>query len=82
MRTLPSSFRIFSETDNYFEVCRVVKGLSIKINTRKEADAHLIAAAPDLLHALKQMLHDRPADAEDLVRIAEAAIAKAEGRVI
>jgi hypothetical protein len=43
-----------------------------------EADARLIAAAPDLLEALKEIA-DGPRSVRDLKAIAEAAIAKAEG---
>jgi hypothetical protein len=47
-----------------------------------EANARLIAAAPDLLEALKAIMSDRfnGPDSEPIWRRAEAAIAKAEGR--
>jgi len=54
----------------------------------KLADAHLIAAAPDLLAALKELAFwcRGPADPDDMEsyyeaqRLTDAAIAKAEGR--
>lgn len=42
-------------------------------------DADLIAAAPDLLAALKQIVFDWDGEPEDMIE-AHAAIAKAEGR--
>lgn len=49
-----------------------------------EANARLIAAAPELFYALRQIISDFPARRDwldpDLERIARAAIAKAEGR--
>jgi hypothetical protein len=42
-----------------------------------EADAHLIAAAPDLLEACKRALELKPQYAESFLR---AAIERAEGR--
>ncbi len=58
------------------------------LNTRPDEEAklngHLIAAAPDLLGALKAMLAIQkdvlPADPIEAEALAEAAIAKAEGR--
>jgi hypothetical protein len=46
-----------------------------------EANAHLIAAAPDLYEALKAMLkyYDTPSGPADLLAQATAAIAKADG---
>lgn len=41
----------------------------------------LIAAAPDLLEALKTIIEDRPRDVVAAIQAAEAAIAKAEGRL-
>lgn len=51
---------------------------------RPVADAHLIAAAPDMLEALKQIAADTHGtvddpDASRINRIARAALAKAEG---
>lgn len=55
-----------------------------RVNPSSEADAHLISAAPDLLEALKRIVADYKCyelneDATESVRIALAAIAKAEG---
>jgi hypothetical protein len=55
---------------------------------RNEADARLIAAAPELLEALKlfvraeKMARDGnpPQDADELIKLGDSAIAKAEGR--
>lgn len=48
-----------------------------------ESDAHLIAAAPDMLAALRAMVallpHTDDEDVEGVVQAARAAIAKAEG---
>lgn len=44
-----------------------------------EANARLIAAAPELLAALKLALHDVPSEAPHRA-VAESAIARAEGR--
>lgn len=44
-----------------------------------EANAHLIAAAPELLEALKRILENK-FEPDKITCIAEAAIAKAEGR--
>ena len=44
------------------------------------ANAALIAAAPDLLAALKTIIEDRPRDVFGAIQAAESAIAKAEGR--
>lgn len=45
------------------------------------ADARLIAAAPDLLEALKMVLqHGRIDNSEERMNVVSAAIAKAEGR--
>ena len=45
------------------------------------ADAHLIAAAPEMYEALKMvMLHGRIDDSEERMNIVGAAIAKAEGK--
>jgi len=55
----------------------VVSGLS---SSRQEADARLIAAAPDLLEALRSVLSDyeaSPCPMRDVVAQARAAIAKA-----
>lgn len=41
--------------------------------------AHLIAAAPELLAALKRVYHDWDGEPEDMLHV-QAAIAKAEGR--
>lgn len=53
---------------------------------QREADAALIAAAPDLLAALKALVADVRSiegywteGTDDLIRVAEAAIVKAEG---
>jgi len=58
-------------------------GYVCKTRGTSEADANLIAAAPDLLDALKlitAMDGDQPARSDwDMVRIARAAIAKATG---
>ncbi len=59
---------------------RVIASVSFNDHEDKEceANAHLIAAAPDLLHALKYLLE---LGGDDDRRIcAEGAIAKAEGR--
>ncbi len=46
-----------------------------------EADANLLAAAPDLLEACKRALRDMTEwDGDELIPLIEAAIAKAEGR--
>lgn len=47
-------------------------------NTLTIANARLIAAAPDLLAALKQIVFDWDGEPEDMIE-ASAAIAKAEG---
>lgn len=44
------------------------------------ANAHLIAAAPDLLEALKSLMDVRESIPIEKVSVASAAIAKAEGR--
>ncbi len=44
------------------------------------ANLHLIAAAPDLLAALKTIIEDHPRDVFGAIQAAESAIAKAEGR--
>lgn len=73
-------------------ICMMTDG----VNGEGEANARLIVAAPDLLAAFKAIVarHDGIFDAaelaafgplttkaEDIVRIAQTAIAKAEGRV-
>lgn len=45
----------------------------------EEADAHLIAAAPDLLEALQEIAEYPALDALEMKRIARNAIAKARG---
>lgn len=48
---------------------------------RSEANAHLIAAAPDMYEALKLVMqHGRIDDSEHRMNLVAAAIAKAEGR--
>lgn len=47
---------------------------------RNEADARLIAAAPDLLSACKALIDEGPSN--DVKRLVEAAIAKAEGKAL
>lgn len=54
----------------------------------EEADANLIAAAPDLLEALKLFIRSEkmardgnpPTGADELIELGESAVAKAEGR--
>lgn len=54
--------------------------------TASEANARLIAAAPDLLEALRAMVRDfgdceqEDMDGADVIKTARAAIARAEGR--
>jgi hypothetical protein len=55
-------------------------GEIIWVDTRKPADARLIAAAPDLLEALERILRDVPCDGlDEWEGQARAAIAKATG---
>lgn len=60
-------------------VCQLLWPTDKRTEGETEANAHLIAAAPDLLEALKGVMAiaDRKTDEFDLAR---AAIAKAEGR--
>ena len=51
---------------------------SVASITRKE-DANLIAAAPDLLEALEEIASYPSLDAQELMRIARKAIARAKG---
>lgn len=48
--------------------------------TAREANARLIAAAPDLLVALKRFVNEVEMQGHVVVEVALAAIAKAEGR--
>jgi hypothetical protein len=64
--------------------CEARRQAAIEAET---ANARLIAAAPDMLAALKAFLLGAPSDAqlaevvgEDVIREARAAIAKAEGK--
>lgn len=52
--------------------------LAVIAEGMREGDAHLIAAAPDLLLAVKALLHGD--DAKKARALAEAAVARAEGR--
>lgn len=57
-------------------------GELIYIDTRKEADARLIAAAPDLLealHAIRLCEFNSMSSRQEMMRLAKAAIAKATG---
>jgi hypothetical protein len=58
-------------------VCRLEGSAISPIDARVAADARLIAAAPDLLEALRSMLEDD--DHDEAKRKARAAIAKATG---
>ncbi len=49
------------------------------LDAEREANARLIAAAPELLEALQDMVSDRNELSEATVRFAKAAIAKATG---
>lgn len=53
-------------------------GISRATSDEGQANAHLIAAAPEMYEALKALL-DPERDMDDAYRIAYAAIAKAEG---
>ena len=75
----------------YFQMCHRVQILSDEDYPTRLADARLIAAAPDLLSALKGIVREIRAysspecdDADSLgyaeLKAADAAIAKAEGR--
>jgi len=60
---------------------RVIAVMSNAAFAECEANAHLIAAAPDLYAALKRFLSaDEPTDAAAEIEMAEAALRKAEGR--
>jgi hypothetical protein len=66
------------QSANYYDVAP--NGLSVTGYMRK-ADALLIAAAPDMLEALKKIVSEGDYTApERMKRIAQAAIDKAEGR--
>jgi hypothetical protein len=69
---------VASEADPNIEVCQMFHDATEE-NEIGEANAHLVAAAPDLLAALKGVvaIADRKTDEFDRAR---AAIAKAEGR--
>jgi DUF1680 family protein len=62
------------------DVCNVLAGLAAKTNEEVEANARLIAAAPDLLEALMHCATDEGPEQEWLDR-ARAAIAKATGEL-
>lgn len=77
--------------DGYFAICQPghdadepgQEGLGPRRYDRETeiANAHLIAAAPDMLEALKMVLqHGRIDDSESRMNMVAAAIVKAEGR--
>jgi hypothetical protein len=59
-------------------VCRLLWPTDLRTEDETEANARLIAAAPDLLEALQAMLS--VGQPEGLAEKARAAIAKAEGQ--
>lgn len=72
------------EDGDLFPVCQMLWPTELRSERETEANAHLIAAAPDLLEALERILryqesggHD--GDCEDVEEYARAAIAKARG---
>lgn len=75
--------------NNGMVICHVLP-LSFHSHGDRNANGHLIAAAPDLLKALKDLCRNVDADlsgfwtesTSNFMQQAEAAISKAEGRVI
>jgi hypothetical protein len=89
----PGPWSVVFVIDGAFQIARDVEGDEIVIASRNEiprlhdefaANARLIAAAPDLLAALRDVLDGLDtywaANNHETVAAAEAAIAKAEGR--
>jgi len=68
-----------TDRPGWFDVVAECSGVGARFTREQDANARLIAAAPELLQALKEMvaISDRKHDAWDA---AHAAIAKAEGR--
>ena len=72
--------------DDYFGVAE--EDIPAAAHARLLANAHLIAAAPEMYEALKQLLAfgrrewalDLEAEMEGVISVADAAIARAEGR--
>lgn len=67
-------------------VVAVPRGKGAGASARRDADAHLIAAAPDLLEVARWFVHEYAScdlslvDFCTIAKAAKAAIAKAEGR--
>jgi hypothetical protein len=81
---------VFQESDPNIEICQMFHD-GTELNERGEANARLVAAAPDLLATLREIVTEIRAyqspecdDAgtwgADLLKQADAAIAKATGR--
>lgn len=51
-----------------------------RVITDSKADAHLIAAAPEMLSALKIWIRERPSTAGKTLEMIDQAIARAEGK--
>jgi hypothetical protein len=87
-RQLTNSTRVYAEEFNNAEICSIQRSrfASGPTAARREADARLIAAAPELLAALRGLVEDyegayggNDEDAPKALTDARAAIAKATG---
>lgn len=84
----PWSYEVHELSEGYSGIVYDASGHRVGTDHLSEEDAAVIAAAPDLLEALKAMTHGLPellesigySDEEDMLGMAAAAIAKAEGR--
>ena len=65
---------------NYAPIANIDVQFSLAFDEEQRANARLIAAAPDLLDALRDMVSDRNELSEGTIAFARWAIAKAEGR--
>ena len=65
---------------NYAPIANIDVQFSLAFDEEQRANARLIAAAPDLLDALRDMVSDRNELREGTIAFARWAIAKAEGR--
>lgn len=78
----------YKEQWGYYKIHSEDEGVSVVhgIDSKSEANANLIATAPELLSALKEMMavfqdHEQyDEESAEVVSIARAAIAKAEGK--